>query len=70
MSLLMKNYLLLLVMLLAVLAAQAMSAEAITSTVNSTPRYSFNCATGELTLNWGEFNSWDSWDSDVINTAV
>ena len=34
------------------------------------PKYTFNSTTGALTLNWGEFNRYDNWDGDVINTTV
>ena len=69
-SLLMKKVVLFLVTLLTGLAAQAVSDDAITGVAATTPKYTYNSATGELTLNWGEFNSWDPWGGDVINTAV
>ena len=33
--------------------------------VGSTPRYTFDSTTGELKLNWGEFNSTNKWGDDV-----
>ena len=66
----MKKVVFFLVTLMTGLAAQAVSDDAITGVAATTPKYTYNSATGELTLNWGEFNSWDPWGGDVINTAV
>ena len=60
----MKKGLLLLVSLFAGLTALAVPNHA------GTPKYTFDSATGALTLNWGEFNKYDNWDYDVANTAV
>ncbi len=59
----MKKVLLLLVTLFSGLTTQAMLDA-------STPKYTFNSATGALTLNWGEYNKYENWDYDVINTTV
>ena len=34
------------------------------------PTYTFNSETGELTLNWGEFNRYDNWGDDVPAQSV
>ena len=34
------------------------------------PTYTFNSETGELTLNWGEFNRYDNWEDDVPAQSV
>ena len=44
--------------------------QAVRSDATGIPKYTFDRATGALTLNWGEFNNWDNWDNDVTNTAV
>ena len=62
----MNKVLLLLVALFAGLTAWASP----TATVTATPKYTFDSTTGALTLNWGEFNRYDNWDYDVINTTV
>ena len=42
----------------------------ITATVTDPPRYTYDSATGELTLLWGEFNKDNKWGNDVPATAV
>ena len=66
----MKKALLPLVTFFIALTVQAMPTASASSTDNSTPKYTFDSATGALTLNWGEFNCYDRWDYDVVNTAV
>lgn len=66
----MKKVFLFLITLLFGLTAQAMPADATDNTIAQPPRYTYNSATGALTLNWGEFNNWDNWGNDVTNTAV
>lgn len=68
--LLMKKVLLLLVTFLAELTAQALPIDAGPDSAASTPQYTYNSATGALTLNWGEFNQYNNWSGDVINTSV
>ena len=66
----MKKVLLLLVTFLAELTAQALPIDAGPDTAASTPQYTYNSATGALTLNWGEFNQYNNWSGDIINTSV
>ena len=66
----MNRIVLLLVSLFVGLMVQAMPADAVTANRVATPQYTFNSATGALTLNWGEFNRYDNWDYDVVNTTV
>ena len=66
----MNKALFLLVTLFVALTAQAVPTAAAPGIGDSTPKYTFNSATGELTLNWGEFDRYDNWDYDVTNTSV
>ena len=66
----MKKSLLLFATFLVGLMTQAMPTAIVPGIDASTPKYTFNSATGVLTLNWGEFNRYDNWDYDVMNTAV
>ena len=57
-------------MLIVGLSTQALPTDTFTGAAASIPKYTYNSATGALTLNWGEFDNWNSWGNDVINTAV
>ena len=48
----------------------AVDGETVTLYAQWTPPYTFNSTTGELTLNWGEFNKDNKWGSDVTPSAV
>ena len=66
----MNRFLLLLATLFVGLTTLAMPTATVPGTVASTPKYTFDSTTGALTLNWGEFNKYNNWDNDVINTTV
>ena len=66
----MKKTFLLIAAILVGLTLQAIPTATVSGAGGSTLKYTFDSATGALTLNWGEYDRYNNWDYDVINTTV